>query len=68
VQVDPIKPILKAPRTKRLKLSYGEPPSNFAFNFKLRRYSKGRPYAAACYMPTKVGCCRFRVQGLGFWV
>jgi len=40
VQVDPIKPMLKAPGTKRLKLRYDVPLSNFAFNFNLRRYTK----------------------------
>ena len=35
-------PTLKAPGTKRLKLNYDEPLSNFALNFNLRRYSKGR--------------------------
>ena len=39
VQVDPIKPTLKAPGTKRLKLKCDEPLSNFAFNFNLRRYN-----------------------------
>jgi hypothetical protein len=38
VQVDPIKPILKSPKTKRLKLKYGGPPSKFAFKFNLRRW------------------------------
>ena len=38
MQVDPIKPTLKAPGTKRLKLQYDEPPSSFALKFKLRRY------------------------------
>ena len=33
VQVDPMKPKLKPPGTKRLKLQYDEPPSNFAFKF-----------------------------------
>jgi len=37
VQLDPIKPILKAPGTKRLKLQYDEPLSNFAVEFNLRR-------------------------------
>jgi hypothetical protein len=37
VQVDPIKPTLKAPATKRLKLKYDKPLSSFAFNFNLRR-------------------------------
>jgi len=40
VQVDPIKPALKAPGTKRLKLIYDGPLSNFAFNFNLRRYNE----------------------------
>ena len=35
------KPVLKAPVVQRLKLEYAEPLSNFAFNFNLRRYSKG---------------------------
>jgi len=41
VQVDPLKPILKAPGTKRLKLKYDQLLSNLAFNFNLRRYIKG---------------------------
>ena len=41
MQVDPIKPKLKPPRTKRLKLDYDELLSNFAFKFNLRRYIKG---------------------------
>ena len=39
VQVDPIKPALKAPGTERWKLKYDEPPSKFAFKINLRRYS-----------------------------
>jgi len=39
VQADPIKPTLKAPATKRLKLQYDGPLYNFAFNFNLRRYN-----------------------------
>ena len=42
VQVDPMKPMLKAPGITRLKLQHDEPPSRFAFNFNLRRYSKGK--------------------------
>jgi len=38
VQVDPIKSTLKPTGTKLLKLCCDEPPSNFAFKFKLRRY------------------------------
>ena len=35
-----MKTMLKAPGTQRLKLSFDEPPSNFAFKFNLRRYSE----------------------------
>jgi len=38
VQVDPIKPTLKAPRTKLWKLTDVEPLSMFAFKSNLRRY------------------------------
>jgi hypothetical protein len=40
VQVDSIKPVLKAPITKRLKLKIDGPLSSFAFKFNLRRYNK----------------------------
>jgi len=40
VQVDPIKPALEAPRSKRLTLEYDELLSSFAFKFNLRRYTK----------------------------
>jgi hypothetical protein len=40
VQVDPIKPKLKPPGAKRLKLEYDGLVSNFGFKFSLRRYSK----------------------------
>ena len=39
VQDDPIKPTLKSPEIKLLKLKYDKPLSNFAFKFNLRRYS-----------------------------
>ena len=38
MQVDPIKPRLKAPGTKGLKLNYDALLSNVAFKFNLRRY------------------------------
>ena len=38
MQVDPIRPKLKVPGTKRLKLKYDNLLSSFAFNFNLRRY------------------------------
>ena len=40
VHVDPIKPMLKPPETKRLKLKCDILLSTFAFNFNLRRYSE----------------------------
>jgi len=40
VQVDPIKPTLQAPGTKRLKLKYNKLLYLFAFNFNLRRYTE----------------------------
>jgi len=39
VQVEPMKPVLKAPGIERLKLKHDRPLSNFAFNFNLRRYT-----------------------------
>jgi len=41
VQVDPIKPTLKAPGPKRLELGYDAQLSSFAFTFNLRRCNKG---------------------------
>jgi len=48
VQFDPIKPTVKAPGTKRLKLRYDEPPLKFAFKLNLRRYIEGTfpPFSA----------------------
>jgi len=40
VQVDPIKPTLKAPGIKLLKLNCDKQLSSFAFKFNLRRYNK----------------------------
>jgi len=40
VQVDPIKPTLKAPGSARLKLKYDNLLSRFAFHFNLRRHNK----------------------------
>jgi hypothetical protein len=39
VQVDPIKPTLKALGIKLLNLEYGKSISNFAFKFNVRRYT-----------------------------
>jgi len=43
VQVDPTKPMLNPPGTKRLKLKYDELLQSFAFNFDLRRYTEAGP-------------------------
>ena len=50
VPLDPIKPVLIAPGTKRLKLYYDEPLSNFDLDFNLRRYSMGTAAAASISM------------------
>jgi hypothetical protein len=42
MQVDPIKPALKAPGTKRLKLEYDGPVSKFAFKISLPPYNKDK--------------------------
>ena len=42
VQVEPMKPTLKAPGTERWKLKHSELLSNFAFRINLRRYIKVR--------------------------
>jgi hypothetical protein len=39
VQVDPIKPVLKAPGAERFKLKCDELLTNFAFKFNLRRFN-----------------------------
>ena len=41
MQVEPIKPALNAPGTKRLKLTYDKMLSNVAFDINLRRYTVG---------------------------
>jgi len=49
VQIDPIKPAMKAPGTKRLKLKYDKRLSicfNFGYNFNLRRYNMDGKRAA----------------------
>ena len=41
VQVDPMKPVLKAPGCKYLKLKHDKRLSSFGFKFNLRRYTMG---------------------------
>ena len=52
VQVDPLKPMLKAPGTYRLKLEYDKRLSDFAFSFNLRHYSS----AASCRLSSRRSC------------
>ena len=42
VQVEPMKPVLKAPGSTLLRLRCDGPLSNFAFKFNSRRYTQGR--------------------------
>jgi hypothetical protein len=67
VQVDPIKPTLKAPGIKLLKLKYDKPLSNVAFKFTLRLYIEVTvvPESSTVYMgqasisgQVTVGWCR----------
>jgi hypothetical protein len=62
VQVDPIKPMLKAPKAKRLNLKIDEPHSSFAFKCNLRRYTEvravGIDYLSIANMADLVGRCR----------
>ena len=64
MQLDPIKPTLKAPGTKCLKLKYDKLLSNFAFKFKLRRYTMVYDYTLKVKYAalTKVGQCRLTLS------
>ena len=57
MQLDPIKPTLKAPGSERLKLKCDHLVSKFAFTFYLRRYTKAT-YDALATSLCKVGRCR----------
>jgi hypothetical protein len=61
VQVDPIKPMLKAPGTKRLKRNCHQPPSNFAFKFNRCR-STEELRNAVHEVASVVGRCRLTVS------
>jgi len=65
VQVEPIKPTLKPPVTKRLKLTYDELLSRFAFKFNLCRYNLAQRDMYPFELPTmlfKVAWCRLTVS------
>jgi hypothetical protein len=55
VQVRPIKPMLKLPGTTRLKLGYEEPPSDSAFKFNLRRYTRAS-WSSASKCTNRASC------------
>jgi len=61
VQVEPIKPTLKAPGIKRFKLKYDGLLSIFAFNFNLRRYNKAE------FAPESIGKVSGAARGLCQW-
>ena len=66
VQVDPIKPTLKAPGTERLKLEHDEMPSNFALSLSLRRYSWTRAASrATASSPSSAPSARCGPPGIG---
>jgi hypothetical protein len=60
VQVAPIKPTLKPPGTKRLKLITEKLLSNFGFEFNLRRYSWAT--ACCCCAQCSTSCCALRAS------
>jgi hypothetical protein len=59
-----MKPTLKAPRTKRLKLKYDVPLSNFAFKFNLRRYSSAPRLATALPVAPRVSVATALREGV----
>jgi len=65
VQVEPTKPHVESAwttGTKRLKLKYDEPPSNFAFIFGLRRYCQAvlNPLLVSASQVHEAGCCNLQ--------
>jgi hypothetical protein len=66
VQVDPMKPTLKAPGSKRLNLKQLKLLSCFAFNFNMRRYTVDRYdhslFVAGNSLVIMVGMCRLTLS------
>ena len=61
MQVDPIRSTLIAPGADRLKLKYGQPLSNIAFSYNLRRYIEEQQTehdAQVADLSAQVGRCR----------
>ena len=70
MQVDPVKPTVKAPEIKLLKLNYGKALSEFGFEINLRRYSKGAAYSpamAAALAPVLAVTAAMRVWPASAW-
>ena len=61
-----MKPTLKPPGTKHLKLKNNDPPSDFAFKFNLRRYNEALRifHDRLISEPDKVGLCRLTQSNL----
>ena len=51
MQVEPIRPVFKAPEPKRSNLQVEEPLPIFAFRFKLRRYSEAAALIVSEFLP-----------------
>jgi len=62
VQVDPIKPGLKALGDKRLKLKYDELLSNFAFKFNLRRFTREKVFNGRGFLVAVVRRCKLTLS------
>ena len=68
MQVDPIKPMLKPPGTKRLRLEYDGLLSNFGFKFNLRRHTEAMKSDVVNFFygmgvtEDKVGRCRLTLS------
>ena len=66
VQVDPIRPTLNAPGTKRLKLKHDGPLSNFVLKTNLRRFNEGLSegaVAAAAELGAAIAAAASSIEG-----
>ena len=62
MQVDPIKPKIKPPGTKRLKLKCDIPLSTSAFKFVLRRYTKAAAAAGGMTKAEKMAAAMAKIE------
>ena len=63
MQLDPIRPTLKAPGTKRLNLKYDELLSEVAFKFNVRRYNSVQIAQSSDGMEFSCGACPTGFEG-----